>query len=136
MRSALTFAVKNVIRVGTLKKCDRILRSTVRRWLDLPADTPVAYFHADIESGGWGVPSLRWNIPINRLNRPENLGLSALASTSKAGQYLRYEITKVKDQLTEKGVVIDNAMKSTRRFAAALHNSVDGGALKESGFSA
>ena len=55
-----------------------------------------------------------------------------MASTSKAGQYLRYEITKEKDQLTEKGIVIDNAMKSTRRFAAALHNSVDGGALKES----
>ena len=78
------------------------------------------------------MPSLRWTIPINRLNRLEKLGLSAMASTSKAGQYLRYEITKVKDKLTEKGVAFDNAMKSTRRFAAALHNSVDGGALKES----
>ena len=104
----------------------------MRKWLDLAADTPVAYFHADIKSGGLGVPSLRWTIPSNRLNRLEKLGLSALASTSKAGQYLRYEITKVKDQLTEKGVVIDNAMKSRRRFAAALHYSVDGGALKES----
>ena len=105
------------IRVGTLKKCHRIIRSTVRRWLDLPADTPVAYFHADIKSGGLGVPSLRWTIPINRLNRLEKLRLSALANTSKAGQYLRYEITKVKDQLNETGVIIDNAMKSTRRFA-------------------
>ena len=88
----------------------------MRRWLDLPADTPVAYFHADIKSGGFGVPSLRWTIPINRLNRLEKLRLSALANTSKAGQYLRYEITKVKDQLNESGVIIDNAMKSTRRF--------------------
>ena len=46
------------IQVGTLKKCDLIIRSTVRRWLDLPADAPVAYFHADIKSGGLGVPSL------------------------------------------------------------------------------
>ena len=30
------------VQVGTLKKCDLILRSTVRRWLDLPADAPVA----------------------------------------------------------------------------------------------
>ena len=104
----------------------------MRRWLDLPANTPVAYFHADIKSGGLGVPSLRWTIPINRLNRLEKLRLSALANTSKTGQYLRYEITKVKDQHNEKGVIIDNAMKSTRRFAAALHNIVDGGALKES----
>ena len=65
----------------------------------------------------WGVHSLRWTIPINRLNRLEKLGLSALANTSKVGQYLRYEITNVKDQLNESGVIIDNAMKSTRRFA-------------------
>ena len=30
------------VQVGTLKKCDLILRSTVRRSLDLPADAPVA----------------------------------------------------------------------------------------------
>ena len=104
----------------------------MRRWLDLPADTSVAYFHADIKSAGLEVPSLRWTIPIKRLNRLEKLGLSALANTSKALQYIRYEITKAKNQLTKKGVVIDNAMKSSRHFAAALHSSVDGGALKES----
>ena len=35
-------------------------------------------------------------------------------------------------QLTERDELIDNAMKSSRRFAAAPHGSVDGGALKES----
>ena len=89
----------------------------MRRWLDLPADTPVAYVHADIKSGGLEVPSLRWTIPMNRLNRLEQLRLTALVNTAKAGQYLRYEITKVKDQLNEMGVIIDNAKKSTRPFA-------------------
>ena len=68
------------------------------------------------QSGGLELHSLSWTIPINRLNRLEKLGLSALASSSKDGQYLRYEITKVKDQLTEKRVVIDNALRSRRRF--------------------
>ena len=68
------------IRFGALKKCHQIIRSTVRRWLDLPADTPVAYFHADIKSGGLEVPSLR-TISMNRLNRLEKLRQHEIAVT-------------------------------------------------------
>ena len=84
------------IRVGTLKKCHQIIRSTVRRWLDLPADTPVAYFHADIKSGGLGLPSLRWFIPFNRLNRLEKL------NTSKAGSIFDTKLQRLKTNLTSR----------------------------------
>ena len=42
------------IQVGTLKKCDQIIRSTVRRWLDLPADAPAATFMQTLSPVEWG----------------------------------------------------------------------------------
>lgn len=46
------------VRLGSLNRCDQIVRAEVRKWLDLLADISKAYFHSDICSRGLGVSSL------------------------------------------------------------------------------
>ncbi|KAG0433654.1 hypothetical protein HPB47_019691 [Ixodes persulcatus] len=40
--------------VGTLSKLDRMTRAAIRKWLALPHDTPVRYFHAPVFRRGTG----------------------------------------------------------------------------------
>uniref|UniRef100_A0ABD2WAI5 Uncharacterized protein n=1 Tax=Trichogramma kaykai TaxID=54128 RepID=A0ABD2WAI5_9HYME len=41
----------------TLKSPDRQVRAAVRKWLWLPKDVPIGYFHARCLDGGLGIPS-------------------------------------------------------------------------------
>lgn len=61
---------------GLLRKMDRTVRAAVRRWLRLPGDTPNAFFHTPIKSGGLRVMSFETAIPEMALNRLESLKLS------------------------------------------------------------
>lgn len=57
---------------GLLRKSDRQVRAAVRRWLVLPEDVPVAFFHSPIKQGGLGIQSFETTIPrltLARLNR-------------------------------------------------------------------
>lgn len=121
------------VRLGSLNRCDRATRVAVRRWLDLPHDTPTAYFHSPIDSGGLGLPSLRWRIPRIRLSRLQGLRLSPEAVPALPGQFLRLEVERARQSLLDHGDLIDTAGKESRRWAKALHGSVDGAALKEAG---
>ena len=53
----------------TLDKLDVVIRGYVRKWLKLPPDTPQPAFYADIASGGLGLLSLRYRVPLLKLNR-------------------------------------------------------------------
>jgi hypothetical protein len=53
----------------TLINLDRETRRTVRSWLDLPHDVPVAYMHAQIKAGGLGIPCLRTHMVVSKRNR-------------------------------------------------------------------
>lgn len=55
-----------LVYTGHLKKMDSDVRKMVRKWLRLPHDVPIAYFHAAIADGGLGLPSLRWFGPMLR----------------------------------------------------------------------
>ena len=46
-----------------LKELDICLRRSVRQWLRLPNDTPLAYFHANVRDGGLGILSLLYDMP-------------------------------------------------------------------------
>lgn len=58
---------------NTLRKLDCLIRAAVRRWLRLPKDTPVGYFHANIKDGGLGVPCFSSSIPLLQASRLEKI---------------------------------------------------------------
>jgi hypothetical protein len=53
--------------MGFLRKLDRMVRGAVRKWLHMPADTPLGVFHAKVADGGLGIPELV--IRVRRLAR-------------------------------------------------------------------
>lgn len=91
---------------GYLRKMDRTVRLYVRKWLHLPHDTPVAYFHASHEDGGLGLSSVRWNAPAYRLKRLEAIAKSNNISGPAAGGYLEKEISRSERRITEANVIL------------------------------
>lgn len=52
-----------------LASFDNLIRKYVRKWLYLPHDVPLAYFYADVKSGGLGIPCVEQQVPLTRKNR-------------------------------------------------------------------
>lgn len=52
-----------------LKAMDCQIYVAIRRWLRLPRDVPIAYFHAPCRDGGLGIPSFRVAIPCMVFDR-------------------------------------------------------------------
>jgi len=65
--------LKYLVKTSDLCKLDICVRAHFRKWLALPRDTSVAYIHAAVVDEGLGVPCLRLNIPLQRLNRLRNI---------------------------------------------------------------
>ncbi|CAL7932983.1 unnamed protein product, partial [Xylocopa violacea] len=120
------------MRIGVLNKIDKMVRQAARRWLCLPSDTTVAYFHANVGDGGLGLPSTRWEIPKQRLARLNSLPLSAEARKTAPGRFLENEIAVVERRLMVDGNVLRTTESLRKRWAKKLYESVDGSALKES----
>ena len=118
-----------VVRISTLRKMDKILRAAARRWLSLPHDTPVGYFHAGVAFGGLGLNSFRWRAPLHRVARLGSLGISLEAERTETGNYIRKEISKALDRLNDHGVAYDDGNKVAQRWKEKLYNSVDGRGL-------
>lgn len=56
---------------NTLVKMDQLIRFSVRRWLRLPRDTPMAYFHSRLPDGGLGIPCMSTSIALAQKARFE-----------------------------------------------------------------
>ena len=54
---------------GTLESIDKLVREYTRKWLKLPKDIPNAAFYADVASGGLGLLSLRYRVPMLKRQR-------------------------------------------------------------------
>ena len=54
--------------ISELQRVDKMVTASVRQWLALPHDTPVGYFHASVDEGGLGIPSVRCLAPHHRHN--------------------------------------------------------------------
>ena len=52
-----------------LENMDYKVRSAVRQWLKMPADTPVGFFHSEVKAGGLGIPRLKTSVPAQRAYR-------------------------------------------------------------------
>ena len=120
------------VNVSILRKCDRLIRTTVRQWLNLPSDAPNAYIHAHVKDGGLGITALRWNAPLRRLQRLERLPLAEAMTNNSPGAFLRNEIKKCKERLTEIGQPVVTSKELRNWWARQLYAKVDGDGLKES----
>lgn len=59
--------------LNALRSFDRILRAAIRKWTNLPPDTPLGFYHASSADGGLGIPSLRTVVPRVAKARKDNL---------------------------------------------------------------
>lgn len=115
-----------------LRRLDTCVRLRIRRWLRLPHDTPVGYFHAPVESGGLGIPALRHMLPRLKLQRMAMLRMSDVPACGDAVKCpaLILEERKATTLLTVNGVVLRTAKDVQGHWAELLHNSVDGEHLR------
>ena len=121
-----------VVHLKSLKSMDLLVRSSVRKWLRLPKDIPISFFHADISGGGLGIPNLQTSVLFNRRNRLAHLLQSPIpmlhwaasepstASIQKLASYpIRIHQTIVLDKPSAK-----------EAWANSLYQSLDGASLQ------
>lgn len=116
-----------------LKKFDVAIRGAVRKWLRLPHDVPLGFFHAPVTEGGLGIDSLAITIPSLKLQRLQRLGgsndppifqaLSRLYSVTSQVSRLRVCLARSAPDGTRDQV--------KRYWSDKLHASVDGKELVE-----
>lgn len=78
--------IVGLVKAKTLRGADITVRAAVRRWLRLPHDISVGYFHARIQAGGLDLPLLRTMIPILKHNRLQRLCRSTLSAACAAAE--------------------------------------------------
>lgn len=69
------------IKIGVLRKCDRQIRTSIKKWLGLPLDTSSDLIHAPVPVSGLGINSLRILAPLLRKERLSKLELPNFEST-------------------------------------------------------
>ncbi|KAL0103868.1 hypothetical protein PUN28_017905 [Cardiocondyla obscurior] len=120
------------VTLSKLRKCDNMIRQAVRTWINLPTDTPNAYIHASIGDGGLGISSLRWTVPLRRLNRLKKLPLAEQPANSAPGAFTQNEIKQCENRLKDNQQNIKTSADIYKRWAEQLYTKVDGIGLKES----
>lgn len=82
---------------NTMKRMDTLIRSSVRRWLRLPNDTPVAYLHARVQDSGLGIPCISSSVPLAQKSRFQKLLTSkSIYCTSVVNQKSFKKIERIK----------------------------------------
>lgn len=119
------------INISMLRKCDGVLRHAVRMWLSLPSDVPNAYIHADVKDGGLGIPSLRWNAPVRRLQRLLKMPLAQRPLESAPSAFWSAEIKRCEERLKENNIVLRDLDQVKQRWSTQLYQRVDGKGLKD-----
>lgn len=118
-----------------LKKMDIQIRSSVRKWLHLPHDVPIAYIYAPVKQGGLGVPCLQLWIPLMRLNRLKNIGMQhgeRIAAVLNCDLY-KSIIYKSKQALTVLGKDSPNLNDYHSHWKRTLNEKFDGKDMKMAG---
>lgn len=119
-----------------LRMMDVQIRASVRKWLRLPHDVPVAYFHAAIKDGGLAIPSLRAVIPDLIVRRYGGLDSSRWGAARAAARSdrIRKKLRWASGQLRKftKGAPRRETPSVTQYWRDVLHESTDGYELRES----
>lgn len=122
-------------RLKVLKALDRQVRIAVRKWLRLPKDTPLGYFHASCKEGGLGIPAFRTSIPGMIHARLSSMARSSCAAARDAFHHpsttavLRW----AESALTFEGRTLFCPEDRAKYWASLLHQSNDGRELRDAG---
>lgn len=118
-----------------LKALDRQIRASIRKWLVLPKDIPVSYFHTQCSDGGLGIPSLETTIPGLIYERMEALGNSTCPAAVAAHQHqwVQKKLIWTEKVLTKEGEFLNSSIKRAKWWANRLYSSSDGYELRECG---
>ncbi|KAL7053754.1 hypothetical protein AAHC03_026830 [Spirometra sp. Aus1] len=65
--------VLGAVHRNTLKRLDLQVRQAVRKWLKLPADTPISFLHTAVRDGVLGVPCLAVHVPFVKRRRLDSV---------------------------------------------------------------
>jgi len=98
---------------GRLEALDRNNRAFVRKWLKLPKDVPIAYFHACVRSGGLGITCLAESVPLTRKERLTKF-LETGSPTAQAmseSYYIKGLLERCNKQLAHIGENVDKSMR-------------------------
>ncbi|KAF0304404.1 Retrovirus-related Pol polyprotein from type-1 retrotransposable element R2 [Amphibalanus amphitrite] len=109
--------------ITKLKAMDITIRTMTRKWLHIPKDTPVGFFHAALEDGGLDIPALVDTIPRLVKNRLAKLNDS---------DHPNIKLVTQSGYLSHRGGVASGAMtadENRRKRAQQLLSSVDGRGL-------
>lgn len=116
----------------SLERLDVSNRAAVRKWLHLPHDLPLGFFHAPIAAGGFGIPAFATRIPILRIKRlarmaaSENDAIVALSRTDIATK----KIQACCDLLGLRSTTVPSNFEGDL-WKNKLHSSVDGRDLSD-----
>ncbi|KAG7196611.1 hypothetical protein KM043_018807 [Ampulex compressa] len=116
-----------------LRTLDIQVRAAVRKWLRLPGDVAVGFFHASIRDGGLGIPPLITSIPglmYQRLQRLETSTSPAVRAAYAHAWTIR-RLRWAERVLSPNGVPLASAYLRRKWWAERLHRSVDGKELEE-----
>lgn len=116
---------------GKLQAIDRLVRAHVRKWIYLPKDSPLAYFYADIRSGGLGIPILEQQVPFIRKKRLSKFVNKAneLSTAFRKSDYLTQQLRWCDGVLRDIGV---DVTQESVYWENKLYDMVDTNDLKES----
>lgn len=111
---------------------DNLIRKFVRKWLYLPQDVPLAYFYADVKSGGLGIPCVEQQVPLIRKTRLTRF-ISQENRISNAFRQSDFVIRQLEwcDRILK--CIGDNVTKEmkSRFWESRLYDMVDTNDLKE-----
>ena len=97
----------------------------------LPNDISIGYFHAPVSEGRLGILSLLWLAPLHRKDRLLGL-VPGRRMENITDPYLTKEIGQCRQRLTENNLTYTTQEDIKKRWAAILHQSIDGSSLKNS----
>lgn len=121
------------VKIGSLNKVDLLIRRNVRKWLDLPNDVPIAFFHAPVSHGGLGIPSIRWQAPWLRWSRLVGINLPNVEPNSTANTFIATEIDRAERRLRVNGQNLRSGKDIEAYWSRKLYESVDGAGLRDAG---
>lgn len=118
-----------------LRLLDLQVRSAVRRWLRLPKDVPVAYFHTPCRDGGLGIPSFLTTIPGQMRDRLIAMRDSSSQSVRAVhgSVWVQNKIQWTERALKPDGEELFSPERRAKHWADRLYESVDGKELRECG---
>uniref|UniRef100_A0ABD2VWK8 Reverse transcriptase n=1 Tax=Trichogramma kaykai TaxID=54128 RepID=A0ABD2VWK8_9HYME len=117
----------------TLKSLDRQVRAAVRKWLRLPKDVPIGYFHARCLDGRLGIPSFRTAIPALVHSRLSDMAESSCAAVRGVfcHRSVQASIRWAETALSFHGRPLIDQEARGKYWASLLHQANDGKELSE-----